>query len=101
MSLRHRRPNDYVGQRDEDEIDTTVVPTTSSSAAACWPAETDHSRAMLPVHAPEKQEECETCDLETCDAEAQEDVEAGTTGQWARPALEAGRSVRPGPQLNE
>ena len=48
---------------------------------------------MLPVHAPEKQEEFEACDLETCDAAAQEDVEAGTTGQWERPALEAGRSV--------
>ena len=79
---------------------------------------------MLPVHAPEKQEECETCDLETCDAAMQEDVEAGTTGQWERPAPGAWRSVhkgnnegelegekngnavypgkiRPGPQLNE
>ena len=48
---------------------------------------------MLPVHAPEKQEEFEACDLETCDAAAQEDVEAGTTGQWERPALEDVRSV--------
>ena len=56
---------------------------------------------MLPVHAPEKQEECETCDLETCDAAAQVDVEAGTTGQLERPAPGAERFFRPGPQLNE
>jgi hypothetical protein len=77
------------------------VPTTSSSAAACWSDDTDHSIAMLPVHAPEKQKECETCDLETCDAAAQVDVEAGTTGQLERPAPGAGRFFRPGPQLNE